>query len=157
MRSRRRVPAPRPPRHAVEMPAQIVRLEDFRLLSSAITNLSSTGALSGLSADARRGEQLIVSFQLPRTQVWVDVDAVVTRVVRGHRSTDPGRQVGLAFTGVSATSQRWIQYVLEHSVPVPPLMRPGRRDRRDAVREFVVGSGWVHSSFGQMLLRWSEK
>lgn len=157
MRSRRRVPAPRPPRHAIDMTAQIVRLEDFRLLSSAITNLSATGALSGISGDARRGEQLIVSFQVPRTQVWVDVDAVVTRVVRGNRSTDPGRQVGLAFTGVSATSQRWIQWALEHSVPVPPQMRPGRRDKKSAVREFAVGSGWVHSSLGQMLLRWSEK
>lgn len=157
MRSRRGYPAPRPPRHAVEMPAQIVRLDDFRLLSSAITNLSATGALSGISSDARKGDQLIVSFQVPRTHVWVDVDAVVTRVVRGNRSTDPGRQVGLAFTGVSATSQRWIQWALDHSVPLPPQMRPGRRDKKAALREFALGSGWVHASFGQMLLRWSDK
>lgn len=156
MRSRR-VPAPRPPRHAIETSAQIVRLEDFRLLSSSITNLSATGALSGISANARRGDQLIVTFRVPRTDVWVDVDAMVTRVVRGNRPTDPGQQVGLTFTGVSASSQRWIDWALKHSMPAPPVTRPGRRDKRSALREFVIGSGWIHSSMGQMLLRWSDR
>lgn len=156
MRSRR-VPMPRSPRHSVQIPAQIVRLHDFRLLSDCIENLSVGGALAGPSTCAVPGEKLIVSFQIPHSQVWLDVDAVVARVIQGRRPTDRGPQLGLRFESLSSKSQKWLQYILQHAPPAAPKTRPGRRDKHLAVRDLVIGSGWTHSRVGQMLVRWWEK
>jgi hypothetical protein len=156
MRSRR-VPMPRSPRHSVQIPAQIVRLHDFRLMADSIENLSVGGALAGLSDSATLGDKLLVSFQVPNTQVWLDVDAVVARVIQGRRPTDRCPQLGLRFETMSSNSQRWLQYILQHAPPAAPKTRPGRRDKQMAVRDLVIGSGWTHSRVGQMLVRWWEK
>ena len=156
MRSRR-VPMPRSPRHSVQIPAQIVRLHDFRLLADCIENLSVGGALAGPSGCAAPGEKLIVSFQVPGSQVWLDVDAVVARVIQGRRPTDRGPQLGLRFETLSDKSEKLLLRVLQQAPPSAPKTRPGRRDKRAAVRELVIGSGWTHSRIGQMLVRWWEK
>jgi hypothetical protein len=156
MRSRR-APMPRMPRHTLQVPAEIVRLHDFRLLSDSIDNLSMEGALAGPSLPATPGEKMLVSFRVPRSSQWIDVDATVVRVVGGRRVGDHGRQLGLKFEPLSIHQRQWLQHVLQHAPPAPPSARPGRRMKEESVRELVVGSGWAHSRFGQMLVRWWEK
>jgi hypothetical protein len=149
-----RPPVPRPPRHCVGLGCQVVRLHDFRLLSSAIENLSIGGMLSGHSAAAAPGDQLIVSFYLPIAGRWIDADAEVARVIQGRRPTDAGRQLGIRFRRLSAASERRIGWALEKAPPVPPLMRPGRRNWSPELRTFVLESGWIRSSLGHWLPRW---
>jgi hypothetical protein len=145
------------PRHTLQVPAEIVRMHDFRLLSDSIENLSMEGALAGPSMPATPGEKLLVSFRVPRTDQWMDVDATVVRVVGGRRVGDHGRQLGLKFDPLSIQQRQWLQYVLHHAPPAPPSARPGRRLKDASIRELVVGSGWTHSRLGQMLMRWCEK
>jgi hypothetical protein len=70
---------------------------------------------------------LLVSFQIPGQDVWVDTEALVTRVVHGRRPGEHARSLGLEFTGL----RPWHRYLLKRSleavprVPVGP--RPGRR------------------------------
>jgi len=156
MRSRR-VPIPRTPRHSVKISAQVVRLHDFRLLADSLENLSVGGALVGPSASASPGEKLIVSFRIPKSHVWLDVDAVVARVIEGRRPTDRGPQLGLRFEGISDSSRRWLEYALQNAPPAAPGTRPGRRNKSDAAREMVINSGWTHCAWGQMLVRWWDK
>jgi hypothetical protein len=134
-----------------------VRLHDFRLLSDCIENLSEGGALAGSSAAASPGEKLLVSFRIPNTDAWVDVDAVVARVLHGRRAGDRGSRLGLQFEGVSVSRRQLLHKAMSHAPPVVPQVRPGRRDVSDAVRTMAIGSGWSHSRLGQMLVRWWEK
>jgi hypothetical protein len=153
MRSRR-VLVPRPPRHALSIPCQVVRMRDFRLLADCIENLSLGGLLAGTSAPAAPGEPLIVSFCLPGTREWVDTDAVVARVIHGRRPADRQRQLGIRFTELTGDARRSIQWALWHAPPVAPQPRPGRRDPSRALHKLAVESGWVRSAFGHALVRW---
>ena len=156
MRSRR-YPSPRAARHSVNIPAEIVRLQDFRLLADSIENLSEGGLLAGPSLQASPGDKLLVSFRVPRTHVWVDLDAVVARVIRGRRANDRGPRLGVQFESTTEKQLQWLQYALSHAPPAPPSSRSSRRNPAQAVRELAIGSGWTHSRFGQMLVRWWDK
>lgn len=78
------------------------------------------------------GETLLVSFQIPGFGIWVDTEAVVTRVVHGRRPGEDSRSLGLEFCQLSP----WHQYVLRQAlkkVPPKPLgARPGRRSTLSA-------------------------
>ncbi len=157
MRSRR-APIPRFPRHSVRLPCQVVRLHDFRLLADRIENLSVGGILAECSAiPATPGEKLIVSFFLPIASAWVDTDAVVARVIQGRRPGDRGPQLGIRFEQLSIVAERRIEWALEKAPPVPPFVRPCRRDRSAELQRFVLESGWIRSSLGHVLPRWWPK
>jgi hypothetical protein len=99
----------------------VVRERDFRLVADRILNLSPDGLLAGPADPTLTGEKLIVSFKVPRSAYWVDVEATVTRVVHGRRPGDHTRALGIEFEGLG----RWAKFVLERNLKRLPAAPPG--------------------------------
>jgi hypothetical protein len=127
MRVSRSKPSRRSTRHTVKIPCQVVRERDFRLVADRIVDLSLSG-LKVMPADpALTGERLLVSFRLPRSRIWVDVEATVSRVVHGRRPGEYTRGLGLEFEGLEGISRLMLKRLLGMAPPAPPGQRPGRR------------------------------
>lgn len=113
----------RPTRRTVRIPCSVVRERDFQLVADRILNLSIEGLLAGPADPTLTGEKLIISFQVPRSAYWVDVEAIVTRVVHGRRPGEHTRALGIEFEGLG----RWAKFVLERNLRRLPAAPPGTR------------------------------
>lgn len=117
----------RPARHTVKRPCQVVRERDFRLIADRIEDLSSWGMRVGPADPALTGQTLLVSFQIPGQDVWIDAEAMVTRVMHGRRPGEHARSLGLEFVDL----RPWHRYLLKRSLEIIPRVplgpRPGRR------------------------------
>lgn len=69
------------------------------------------------------GEPLLVSFRVPRTERWIDADAIVARVVHGRRPGDRGRELGIAFAGLDEEARHLLFQKLA-------MLRPASRGAR---------------------------
>lgn len=114
-------------RRAVPFECQVVRERDFRLLGRWGLDLSSDGMLLVSDAAILTGDDVIVSFRVPRTHAWVDCEATVARVVHGRRPSDRARGFGLWFHSLDADTRWGIRSALR-GLP-PPL--PARERRID--------------------------
>ncbi|HEX9619943.1 MAG TPA: PilZ domain-containing protein [Polyangiaceae bacterium] len=117
----------RPPRHTVRLPCQVVRERDFRLVADKMTDLSVTGMLVTPADPVLTGERLIVSFKLPGSDVYVDAEAIVARVVHGRRPGEVSRALGVEFSSLPGKSADDLNRALRRSPLIPPGARPGRR------------------------------
>lgn len=117
----------RPVRRCVRSWCQVVRERDFRLVADRIEDLSLDGARVGPADPVLTGEVLLFSFQIPHFEIWVDTEAVVSRVVHGRRPGESSRSLGLEFCGLGP----WHRYLLHQALamvpPAPIGPRPGRR------------------------------
>ena len=115
-------------RRALRVDCQVVRERDLRLLGDWALDLSPDGMLVVTRDVVLTGEEVIVSFSIPRTRVIVDAVATVARVVHGRRPSDRHRRaLGISFDAIEPEHQRLLRASLRH-VP-PPL--PSRRPRVD--------------------------
>lgn len=133
--------APSPPRsprassrHTVKIGCQVVRERDFRLLADRMLDLSPSGMLVGPADPALTGERLLVSFRIPRSSVWVDAEATVTRVVHGRRPGEFSRSLALQFDDLDALPRFMLREVLREVPCAPPKSAPGRRSSPSLVR-----------------------
>lgn len=130
-------------RRSVRLPCQVVRERDFRLVSKLCVDISPLGmrvrALPWLLSDdaddspIARGAEVLVSFRVPDAGVHMDLNAVVSRVVRGRRRGDEAESLGLSFVGISAL-QGMILGARLKGYPPPVPMRHLRIDYAAAVR-----------------------
>jgi len=115
-------------RRALRFHCQVVREHDFRLVGHRALDVSPEGMLVMLDDRVLTGEEVLVTFRLPKTRRWFDVQATVARVVHGRRPTDRGRRcAGISFDALDEDDRRRIRSTL-HGVP-PPL--PARERRVD--------------------------
>ena len=121
-------------RHTVKIACQVVRERDFSLIADRVVDLSATGALVGPADPALTGERLIVSFRIPRSTVWIDAEATVTRVVHGRRPGEFSRSLALEFDDLEALQRFMLQEALRIVPPSPPKSAPGRRSSQSLVR-----------------------
>ncbi len=112
-------------RHLVELPCQVVRMRDFRLVARTALDLSSDGMYVAADVPVLTGEPLLVSFRAPRTERWIDADAHVARVVHGRRPGDRGLGLGIAFAGLDDEARHLLFQRLASLRPAPR----GRRER----------------------------
>jgi hypothetical protein len=115
-------PRRRAARRGVLLNCQVVRERDFKLVGDLALDLSPEGMLVSTRERVLTGEDVLVSFRTPRSRIWVDVEAEVTRVVHGRRPTDQGRCLGLRFFGLDADLERMLKETLRSL----PLAEPGR-------------------------------
>jgi uncharacterized membrane protein len=132
-------------RYAVRIPCQVVREHDFRLISDAVLDLSISGMVVTAAhwvfgQSILTGERLIVSFQLPRSLFWVDVEATVTRVARGRRRGENAPALALAFDPLPLFMRQRMRGVLRRSPPPPPQPRPGRRRTQPTTQALLQAS-----------------
>ena len=131
-------PSPKSPRgssrHTVKIACQVVRERDFRLIADRVVDLSATGALVGPADPALTGERILVSFRIPRSTVWVDAEATVTRVVHGRRPGEFSRSLAIEFDDLETLPRFMLQEALRIVPPAPPRSAPGRRSSQSLVR-----------------------
>ncbi len=134
-------PAPKSPRqssrHTVRIECQVVRERDFTLIADRVVDLSSSGALVGPADPALTGERILVSFRIPRSTVWVDADATVSRVVHGRRPGEFSRALAIEFDGLDAQPRFMLEQALRVVPPAPPKSAPGRRTSQSLVRALL--------------------
>jgi hypothetical protein len=115
-------------RRAVNVACQVVRERDFKLLGDWAVDLSPDGMLVLTRDVVLTGEEVIVSFPVPRTRVIIDAVATVARVVHGRRPSDRDRRaLGISFDSIEP-EQRWLLRSSLRRIP-PPL--PARQPRID--------------------------
>lgn len=114
-------------RRAVQVECQVVRERDFKLVGRWGLDISSDGMLVVSDARVLTGEDVIVSFRVPRTHHWIDCEATVARVVHGRRPRDRARGLGLEFHSLDGDT-RWQIRAALRDIP-PPL--PARAPRVD--------------------------
>ncbi len=115
-------------RRAVEIPCQVVRERGFVLLADRTLDLSVDGMLVPLGAAVDGGEPIIASFEIPG--MWIDVEAVVTRIVHGRRPYDEAPAVGIAFKSISPSQRAALAGYLHGRPPPIPRRGPFARLRR---------------------------
>jgi PilZ domain len=136
MRRYQQTTRPRSVRHTVDIPCQIVRERDFRLVGDRIVNLSNTGMLVTPADPVLTGERLIASFRVPGSNYWIDVEATVSRVVHGRRPGEHSRAIALEFDGLDALSKLVLECALLRVPCAPPGTRPGRRSTTEVLQAF---------------------
>ncbi len=124
-------------RHTVKIECQVVRERDFTLIADRVMDLSASGALVGPADPALTGERILVSFRIPRSTVWVDAEATVTRVVHGRRPGEFSRSLAIQFDDLEAMPRFMLQEALRVVPPSPPKSAPGRRSSASLVRGLV--------------------
>jgi hypothetical protein len=133
--------APKTPRHAsrhtVKIECQVVRERDFSLLADRVVDLSASGALVGPADPALTGERILVSFRIPRSTVWIDAEATVTRVVHGRRPGEFSRSLAIEFDQLEALPRFMLEEALRIVPPAPPKSAPGRRSSPSLIRAMV--------------------
>ena len=115
------------PRHVLRTSCQLVREHDFRLVADRLIDLSVSGVLVAPADPVLTGERLLLSFQLPQSEYWIDAEAIVTRVIHGRRPGEHTRALALTFDGISGLSRYMIRHSLDYLPPAPPRYRTGRR------------------------------
>jgi hypothetical protein len=114
-------------RRSVLIDCQVVREDGFTLLGERAVDLSIHGMLLHSTRTAAIGEELLVTFRVPGTRVWIDTTATVVRIVRGRRPGDRGPALGLAFDVLTTEEERLVRSALR---PFPPTL-PARTPRID--------------------------
>jgi hypothetical protein len=112
-------------RRHVLFPAQIVVEDGFWRVSNRILDLSTTGLLAECWADVPVGTRTFVAFRPPASQVWVDAEAVVTRLLGGRRRGDQTRAIALQFESLDRVSKALLGAKLR-GYPPPVPSRPVR-------------------------------
>jgi hypothetical protein len=110
----------------VKRSCQVVEEQRFKLIADRIENLSSWGMRVGPADPVLTGQTLLVSFQIPGYDVWVDTEAVVTRVIHGRRPGEYARSLGLEFTDL----RPWHRYLLKRALQPVPRVPVGPRSGR---------------------------
>lgn len=113
-------------RRGVSLACEAVAGYGFRLLGRRALDVSPTGMLiETRGAYARIGEEVIVTFQPPRSRLWIDAVAKVARIVKGRRRTDRAQAIGLAFVSMDAADRAILAAKLRgHPPPVPGRQLP---------------------------------
>jgi hypothetical protein len=135
-------------RHALSLACQVVRLRDFRLIADTALDLSTRGMFAATRDRVLTGEELLVSFRVPRSNRWMDVDATVVRVSHGRRPGDRGRALGLQFHGVDERSRRILFEALRFFPPTsgvrlraPRGAADPRLERRRRIQKSSIPAG----------------
>lgn len=118
----RRLSVRRTTRHALNTRGQAVEANKFTLLGERILDASAEGCLIGCDAEAKVGQRVFVSFELPRRGTWFDAEAEVVRVIEGNRYGDPGYAAALRYVGFERKERLALGVDLrEH--PMTPMQR----------------------------------
>lgn len=112
-------------RHLVASRGQAVSLDGFRLVGERFLDASAEGVLLACDERVELGEQLVVSFPVPGSELVFDAEAEVVRIVRGERPGDPGYCAGLRFTSFDRAERLALGVDLRALPLVPRHLRWG--------------------------------
>ena len=116
---------------------EVVREADFVRLGTRAIDVSADGLFLMTEMDAELGLPVILTFELPNLNLWVDAEGHVARVAQGRRLGDFAMGLGIAFDKVDTEGLARLRAALRKLPPVlpGPLVTPGltRRPRTVAL------------------------
>ncbi|HMR73456.1 MAG TPA: PilZ domain-containing protein [Polyangiaceae bacterium] len=112
-------------RRTARIQCQVVRLRDFSLVADRILDISEHGMLVGPADPVLTGEEVMISFQAPGLLDYIDMEAVVARIVHGRRPGETRRELGLEISYADRFTRRLLSAFSRRMPPVPPRFRPG--------------------------------
>jgi hypothetical protein len=112
-------------RRYVRLPCEVVREHDFKMIGDLAMDLSTRGMLVRATSRVLTGEEVVVAFQAPHSNVWFDALGTVARVLHGRRPGDYGVCLGIEFYGMHPRTERAL---FEHlrGIAAPESSRPLR-------------------------------
>jgi len=102
-------PRTRSPRFSMRLNCQVVRERDFKLVATAVMNVSESGLLVDADVPVRYGEKIILTFYSPAVKDWIDAEGTVTRISHGPRWMARKQAFGVAFDSIDKDSKRNIR------------------------------------------------
>lgn len=114
-------------RRSVDVGCYVVRVPGLDVLGERAIDLSAQGMLVLSDVPCAVGETVLVTFDVPGTEVSITTSARIARVIAGRRGDDPGRALGLEFEGLENDSERLLRAALDH-LPHTLPRRPHRVD-----------------------------
>ncbi len=102
-----------------EVPCEVVRERDFRLVGSKVIDLSAKGMLLETDQRVLTGEEVLVSFRGPTSKRWYDCTGTVARILHGRRRRDQRRAIGVHFDNLDVLSELLLCEELK-GAPVAP-------------------------------------
>ncbi len=115
---------------------EVVRERDFRRVGHRILDLSAGGMRVVADTPVLTGETMLVSFRAPGSDLFVDAEATVTRVIHGRRPEDRGLALGLKFRAMEEESRRVLSLSLLR-LPAPWAERAPRVDWAKTVKSIA--------------------
>ncbi len=113
-------------RRFVRIDCQVVREHDFRLVGDLALDLSTKGMLvRGCGVRLLTGEELLVAFRPPHSNVWIDAQGIVARVLHGRRPGDTGLSFGIEFHEMEKAHEELLFDKLR-GMHAPDALRPPR-------------------------------
>jgi len=109
-------------RRYVRIDCQVVRERDFRVVGDLALDLSERGMLVRTNERVLTGEDVVVCFQPPRSNRWVDAVGHVARVVHGRRPGDRTRALGIELETMD-DRDRWHLWESLRGLPAPEPLR----------------------------------
>ena len=125
-------------RRRVRLPCQVVEEQSFSLLGREALDLSLTGMRVRAVIPAPLGTLVIASFRVPGSSLYMDVDAEVSRISWGRRSSDRYSTLGLRFLHLSRVDRAILASRLA-GLPPPVPERSLRLDYARSVGTFCAG------------------
>lgn len=107
-------------------------LEDGRLVGDRTLDLSYSGVRVGSVTDARVGERIELSFEIPGSRVWITARGRVERVLAGRREGDEGPSLGVRIDKMNGFD-RLMLATIARGLPEARGARGARRDYAEAV------------------------
>ncbi len=120
-------------RRHVRMPCQVVCELGFKLLAHECIDLSLQGMGVRALYPASEGSPVLVSFRLPNSSLYIDVEAKIARMVWGRRREDAGAMLGLSFVDLPRVDRAILASRLR-GLPPPAPKRRVRVDYAATVR-----------------------
>ncbi len=124
-------------RRALRTDCHAVAEDGFRFLGDTTLDLSEGGILLRSDQEAEVGETVLLSLKVPGGRTWVDAEATIARIVRGHRTEDEGRAYGLRFEAIAPLDRAILAGSLQGAPPPPPA-RGIRRDYAGSVSALAM-------------------
>src|SRR5206468_1647344 len=107
-------------RRLARIGCEIVRERDFRRVSYRVLDLSAEGMQVVADTPVLTGENVIVSFRIPKSDVFIDAEATVARVVHGRRPSDMHQALGLRFGSMHRDLRGELSVALRKLPPTLP-------------------------------------
>ena len=125
-------------RHAFRASCIARSLEDGRLLGDRTLDVSYSGMQLAAVSDARVGEKVEVSFEIPGSRVWMTARGRIERVLAGRREGDEGPALGVRIDRMNGFDRLMLATIVR-GTPERPSTRGGKRDYAETVRRLDRG------------------
>jgi hypothetical protein len=112
----------------------VLAQSDSCVLARRTQNLSYDGLLVDLDGERgpRLGERVRLRLRIPESDLWIEADGIITRLVGGRRTDDEGPAAGIHVLRMHGMD-RILLMTVARGFPAPAATRGPRRSYANAI------------------------